>query len=184
MVAAGTLMVNPGFIINLGWLLSFASFSGIMILGPVFQKMFYGNHKPGFLAGVVLTTVAATLMTLPIALYYYGQISLISVVANLLILPTLPYAMGLVFLTGACAEIPGVEIVVSFLATKLLDFHILVVNFFGERKEFLIQTDTYQPWAFLIYGIIILSFGIRFFRKSKRRKMGNKEKQKCDRIKA
>ncbi|MBQ3320992.1 ComEC/Rec2 family competence protein [Candidatus Saccharibacteria bacterium] len=159
-VMAFTLMLNPNYLINLGWLLSFASYGGIMILGPRLARFFYGEKKPGFISSIVLTTIAATLMTLPITLYYYGQLSLISVLANLLILPTLPYAMGLVFLTGVFMGVSGLEIVISFLATKLLDFHIFVVNFFGEQKQFLIEIKPYNGLVFLIYGLIIILIGM------------------------
>lgn len=156
LVAAGTLLINPNFVINLGWLLSFASFAGIMILGPKFTKFCYGEKKPGFVAETIITTIAATVMTLPIILYYYGTVSLISVVANLLILPTLPYAMGLVFLVGVVAGMPGVETVVAFVATKLLDFHIGVVGFFGEMRSFLVEIEPYQSWVFGIYLLVFI----------------------------
>ena len=154
MVMALTLVIDPSFVTNLGWLLSFASFGGIMILGPRLTKFFYGERKPGFVGATVLTTLAATLMTLPITLYYFGQVSLISVVANLLILPTLPWAMGLTFLTGVFAGMPVVEMVVSFLTVKLLDFHILVVETFGEWTQFLVKIPPYQVGVFWIYGLI------------------------------
>ena len=163
-VAAGTLLVNPMFIINLGWLLSFASFAGIMILGPRLTKFFYGEKKPGFVAEIIITTLAATLMTLPIILYYYGTVSLVSVVANLLILPTLPYAMGLVFLSGAVVGVPFLETAVGWLATKLLDFHIAVVEFFGGMKSFLIEIEPYQAWVFLIYLVIFVPLVIGLIR--------------------
>lgn len=165
MVAAFTLILNPMFIINLGWLLSFASFSGIMILGPRWTKFFYGEKKPGFIAEIIITTIAATAMTLPIILYFYGTMSLISVIANLLILPTLSYAMGLVFLTGVFAGVPGIEVIISFLATKLLDFHIMVVNFFGEMKSFMIKIEPYQTFVFLIYIIIFVPLLIGLMRR-------------------
>ena len=122
--AAGTLLINPDFIVNLGWLLSFASFIGIMVLGPRLTQFFYGEKKPGMIASTVLATISATLMTLPITLFYFGQISLVNVFANLLILPTLPYAMGLVFFTGVLAGVPVFSDFVEFFTTKLLDFHI------------------------------------------------------------
>ena len=156
MVAAFTLLLNPMFLINLGWLLSFASFGGIMILGPKFTKFFYGEKKPGFVAETIITTLSATLMTLPITLYYYGMISLISVVANLLILPTLSWAMGMVFVVGVVSGLPLVETAVSFGATKLLDFHIAVVNFFGEMKSFVVEIPQYQPLVFGIYILILV----------------------------
>ena len=154
MVAAFTLVINPELIINLGWLLSFSSFGGIMILGPKLTKYFYGEKKPGFIGETVLTTIAATLMTLPITLFYFGQVSLISVVANLLILPTLAYAMGLVFLTGVLAGIWDVGTVVAFIATKLLEFHIFVVDFLGQMTQFLVKIEPYQVRVFGLYGVI------------------------------
>ena len=131
---AFTLMLNPMFLINLGWLLSFASYAGIMILGPRLIEFFYGVKKPGFIASTILVTISATLMTLPISLYFYGTLSLISVLANLLILPTLSAAMGCVFMAGVVAGIPGVEQLVGYVATKILDFHIIVIEFFGGMK--------------------------------------------------
>ena len=155
MVAAFTLVLNPNFIVELGWVLSFASYAGIMMLGPRLTEFFYGEKKPGFISSIVLTTISATLMTLPITLYFFGTVSLISVLANLLILPTLPYAMGLVFLTGVFAGMPIVDETIAFLATKLLDFHILVVEFFGAQKSFLIQISPGNALVFLGYGFIL-----------------------------
>ena len=147
-------MMNPMFLINLGWLLSFASFGGIMIVGPRLTRFFYGNKKPNAVAEIIITTISATIMTLPIILYYYGMVSLISVVANLLILPTLPYAMGLVFLTGVVIGIPWVETVMAWCAKMILDFHIMIVNFYGGMNELLVKIPPYQWQVFLIYLVI------------------------------
>ena len=156
MIAALTLMIEPMFLTSLGWLLSFASYIGIMMLGPGLTKFFYGEKKPGFLASVVLTTLAATLMTLPITLYYFGQVSIISVVANLLILPTLPYVMGATFVTGIVSGVPFLSSVAGFLAEKILDFHILVVEFFSGMEQFVIRVEPYEPRMFLLYLVILV----------------------------
>lgn len=162
MVASITLMMDPTFINNLSWLLSFASYVGIMMLGPRLTKFFYGEKKPGFFASVILTTIAATLMTLPITLYYFGQVSIISILANLLILPTLSIAMGLVFLSGCLAKVPGVNLAVGFFTAKVLDYHIWVVEFFGSMEQFLIKIDPYEPKVYLLYIIILLPFLVGF----------------------
>ena len=167
MVAAVTLMMNPLFLNSLGWILSFASYIGIMIIGPLIVKFFYGAKKPGFVASTVMMTVAATMMTLPVTLYYFGQVSIISVMANLLILPTLPYAMGLVFLSGVFAGVPLVSVVVGFLAEKILDFHILVVEWFGGMEQFLIRIEPYEPKVFLMYLILIVPCAVWGWRKIK-----------------
>lgn len=164
-VMAITLLINPMFIMNLGWLMSFASYGGIMILGPRLTKYYYGTRKPGFIGSTIMTTLCATVMTLPITLYYYGQLSLISVFANLLILPTLPFAMGLVFMTGLLAGIPGIEMVISFLATKILEFHVAVVEFFGGMKGFMVEIKPYQAWVFALYIVVLGFLGYGFWKK-------------------
>ncbi len=166
-VAAVTLVINPMFIIDLGWLLSFASFAGIMILGPKFATFFYGEERPKFIASSVLSTITATLMTFPITLYYFGTLSLISVIANLLILPTLSLAMGATFLTGVVADIPFLNSLVGFLTTKILDFHIFVVDLLALQKSFLIEIDPYQPWVFIFYIPIALLLFYSFFKNRK-----------------
>ena len=169
LVAAVTLIINPMFIINLGWLLSFASFTGIMILGPKLATFFYGDRQPKFIASTILTTIAATLATLPITLYFFGTLSLISVLANLLILPTLPAAMGLTFLTGLTSDIPTVNTATAFLTEKLLDFHIATVDFFASAKSFLVEIDPYQPQVFLLYLPILAILVVSFFRHRKQK---------------
>lgn len=155
LVAAITLVINPMYIIDLGWLLSFASFAGIMILSPKLSSFFFGDSQPKFIASTILVTVSATLMTLPITLYYFGTVSLISILANLLVLPTLPIAMGLTFLTGSLADVPLVNDGVSFLASKMLSFHITVVDVLAEAKSFLVEIEPYQNWVFLLYLPIV-----------------------------
>ena len=66
-------------------------------------------------------------------------------------MPTLSYVMGLVFLTGVLAGVPMIEGLISFLATKLLDFHIFVVNLFGVMKQFLVEIPPYSYYVFGIY---------------------------------
>ena len=141
-----------------------------MILGPRLTGFFYGEKKPGFFGSTIITTVSATLMTLAITLYYYGTISFISVIANLLILPTLSYAMSLVFLTGVFSGVPFIEMFFSFLSTKLLDFHILVVNFFAGMKSFLVQIPTYQGLVFSFYVVIVGFLLFDFYKNKKKRK--------------
>ena len=75
--------------------------------------------------------------------------------------------MGLVFLTGVVAGIPGVRTFVSFLATKLLDFHIMVVEFFGAQKSFIVTIDPYQPQVFLIYGLVLIPVILGLLRRRK-----------------
>jgi competence protein ComEC len=125
------------------------------------------------MGSMIIATVAATIMTLPIILYHYGMVSLISVVANLLILPTLPYAMGLVFLTGVFAGMPVISAVISWGAEMLLKYHIMIVSWFGEMQQFLVEIPKYQMWVFGIYVLVFVILIMVIFGKYRKRSCYN-----------
>lgn len=155
MAAAITLLINPGYILDLGWLLSFAAFAGVMLLAPLMTVYFYGEKKPNFVAGVVMETLAAQICCLPIVLYASGSFSIVSVVANVLILPTVPVVMLLSFLAGGLAFIPPLAGVIGWMANVLLSFHIGVVEFFGSLEWALVEVPAQNPIVFLGYAVIV-----------------------------
>lgn len=159
LVAAITLIYNPFYLTDLSWLLSFSAFSGIMILAPLLIKAFYGQKKPGFISSTLITSIATTLTCTPILLFFFGQISLISVLANILILPTVSIAMGLTFFTGIFSFfLPAIADFVGFLARTIIHYQIEVANFFASSRYFLIQTEKNNPLVFLLYIPVIVVF--------------------------
>lgn len=158
LVAAMTLWYKPDYLIDLGWLLSFASFAGIMILGPLVEKVFYAEKSPGIVGGTVLETVSASLLCTPILLFFFGKVSLISLAANVLILPTISLVMVLVFVTGV-VDLVGLGLVAEILrsaAALVLKYHLWVIDFFGKRKEFLFEMKKEQVLVLLLYVPIIV----------------------------
>ncbi|MBQ6127915.1 ComEC/Rec2 family competence protein [Candidatus Saccharibacteria bacterium] len=173
LVAAVTIIYDPFYITDLAWLLSFLSFSAILVLAPAIVKFLYGkDRKPNFLFSTLISSLAAALLTLPVLLYYFGQISLISVFANLLILPTVSIAMGLTFLTGIFALfLPHLATLFGSLATIILSYQITVANFFGEQKVFLLSIDQNNTLVFLLYlPLIVVIFTTLIYKKLKHKK--------------
>ena len=176
---AATLLINPLYIIDLGWLLSFASFIGILIIAPILTEFFYGRKlkkKPNKVAEIIIASVAAMAMCAPISIYYFGSISAIAVVANLLILPTIPLVMGLTFLTGLVGFLPSfflfdwLRFVVVKITTFLLDYHLAVVEFFSKQTSFILTLPKENPWVFLFYLPIVMLVAIYYAKRAKRRK--------------
>lgn len=65
--AAVTVAVNPSYVWgDLGWLLSFGAFAGVMILAPVATAYLYGKEKVPFVGQLLIETVSAQIATLPI----------------------------------------------------------------------------------------------------------------------
>lgn len=136
--AAVTVMINPSFAWNdLGWQLSFAAFAGVMILAPLLQRYFYGETAPGTVRQIVGETVAAFIMTLPILIVTFGQISNVAILANVLVLPFVPFAMLLTFVAGVGAMIlPGWAEMIGLPAQWLLGYMIYVADYLAKL-----------PWA-------------------------------------
>lgn len=168
-VAALTLLLSPTNLLNLGWQLSFASFFGILVVAPRLTKFLYGGKKPPWLASMLVTSLSTSLICTPLLIFSFGTFSLLSFVANLIILPTLPYAMLLVFLSGATSSLSFLAMPISTLATLLLNFHITVINFLSTKTALIFELPAGDPRIFLIYLPIIFCLAINPLRKFIRR---------------
>ena len=171
-----TLLINPLFALDLGWELSFASFTGIMIIAPILKRFFYGQKKPGLVAETLIASIAATVMCAPILLYYFGSISLISLVANLLILPTIPFAMGMTFLTGLSGFLPAfflfdwLRFVVVKITTLVLDYHLFVMEFFARQTSFIVTIPKGDARVYILYIVVLALVVVELVRQRKRRR--------------
>ena len=160
LVIAGTLVYDPTSLNDLGWQLSFGSFFGLLIIGPKLKKFFFGEREPGFIGETIFSSLAAGIAVLPILLYSFGSVSLISIVMNLLILPTISPVMGLTFTVGMGAMLLGdkSQIItwIAELTKAILDYHIGMINLLGSFEFFLVKVPKNNPMLWLIYAPILL----------------------------
>jgi len=130
LAASATVLWNPSYAWgDIGWLLSFAAFGGVMILAPLLRAYFYGEQKPSVVAQILGETVAAQLLTAPIILVVFGQFSVIAIISNLIVVPFVPLAMLLTLMAGLGAlAAPAAAIIVGWPAQLLLEAMVWVVN--------------------------------------------------------
>ncbi|MDO4684423.1 MAG: ComEC/Rec2 family competence protein [Candidatus Saccharibacteria bacterium] len=128
--AAISVLVQPSYIWgDVGWLLSFAAFAGVMLCAPVLQSYFFGDAKPGALRQIVGETLSAQVYTAPIILVMFGTFSNVALLANILVLPLVPLAMVMVAVTGlASLWIPMAAGVVAWPTQALLQYMTMVVD--------------------------------------------------------
>jgi competence protein ComEC len=87
-------LINPLYIAyDIGFQLSFLAVIGLIIYGQVFKSYTEGIPSLGILP-MIGETLFAQILVLPILIYYFGQISIISILANILIVPIIPLAMA------------------------------------------------------------------------------------------
>lgn len=132
LLAGAVLAVASPFVVryDVGFQLSLFSTFGLMYLSPKLTDAF--KFVPGALGlrESITSTVAATLVTLPIVALQFSSFSLLSPIANLLVLPWLPYAM----FSGFFAAILPVPAHLPFLAAAdtLLSLPLLVIHQLSE----------------------------------------------------
>ncbi|HEX6461897.1 MAG TPA: ComEC/Rec2 family competence protein [Candidatus Saccharimonadales bacterium] len=93
LVMAITALAYPPFLQDLGWWLSFSAFAGIMIVAPLLIERLYKTKRPSLLTQIAIETMVAEIMTLPIILLVFGNLSLLGIIANVLVGPLIPLAM-------------------------------------------------------------------------------------------
>lgn len=173
-VMAATALYNPVYLWgDLGWWLSFAAFAGIMIVSPLIIERFWGKGQPSFLGQIAIEALVAQLMTLPIIMLVFGNVSLLGVVANVLVVPLVPFAMLAVAVAGFAAMlVPVVAAFVAVPAQAVLSLIVSIINLL-ER----VPNATHQVYidmtglviAYLVIAIITAILWSRLSRERKRR---------------
>ena len=165
--AALTVVINPSYAWgDIGWLLSFTSFIGVIMLAPLLQSYFWGDSKPGNIRQVFVETLSAQALTLPIIAYVFGQYSPLSLVANVLILPLIPIAMALTAVAGLAGVIlPVGQQIVGLPAEFVLRYMTAVVNYLAQLP--LASAEIVFTFTTVIVSYIaIFTFMLHMWRKT------------------
>lgn len=127
--AAVTGLINPIYVWgDLGWYLSFLAFSGILILAPLVKQRLFGKHEQPFVRSLIIETLAAQIMTLPVIMLVFGTVSLLAIPANLLVAPLIPLAMLLTLMGGVGQLLlPAIGAWIAWPASILTGWIMLVV---------------------------------------------------------
>jgi len=118
------LLFNPLWIRDVGFQLSFTAIIGINYLYPIFYQYI---KIPKFFRQIISMSLAAQIFTLPLVLYSFGYISLISPITNLLIIPILPLLLIFGILTALF------KFIFIFPTYILLEYVFSIINLFNFR---------------------------------------------------
>ena len=159
--------INPHTLWDVGFQLSFAATLGLIVLAPPLQARAESllsrllpttRLKPAlaFLNDALLLTLAAQITTLPLVVYTFGRLSLVSLLANLLILWVQPYIMiggGLATFAGLFTL--GVGRVVAWLPWLGLAWTVGVVETMADLPHAAIEVGHFSITAlWLYYGLL------------------------------
>ena len=176
LAAALMVALEPRVLTRVSFQLSFAAMMGIAIyyevlsdriaewlrLGPEREDWWAASLRG--LAGAVGITVAATLATTPLVMFYFGRVSLVGLPATLLSMPALPLALiahGATALVGTLSE--TVAIPFGWIAWILSGYITGVTSLFSGLPIASVETGEMAHrfiWAYyaVMTGIVVLLY--------------------------
>ncbi len=166
------LLINPLLLRwDIGFQLSFLATLGIIMLAPFWEKVFIKKHKALGLTEILFLTISAQIFVLPIILYNFKILSLVSVPANLLILLIVPITMLLVFLTAISGFIFGpLSLVFAWLAFLPLKYEVWIINTLADLGWASRSVENFH-WLWVVVWYLILMAAVYVIRKKLKIKM-------------
>lgn len=159
------LLVNPNWLFNLSFQLSFLATMGVIVVSPILEKLF--NRFPEILKQDLAVTIGAQLMVIPVIVQNFHQLSLVSVITNILVGWTVPFIMigGVILLIlGSVVHILGQ--LCALILNILLTYFVYIVKFFSSLPfawEY-VGEQVWIVWAgyYLVLGGILMTINRKF----------------------
>lgn len=152
------ILINPKILrFDIGFQLSFAATLGLIYFSPFFNRVFQ-TEKPSFLnwRQVVATTFSAQLAVLPLLIFRFGYISLISPLVNVLIISLIPYTMLLGFIAVILSYLhTWLGIIVGVFPYLFLYFEILIIKIFS---RFSLATINFGGFSEIVFWVVVIFF--------------------------
>ena len=153
------LLVNPQDLFTASFQMSFLATLGIIYLYPKINKIFK-NIKNKFLKNlwsVAAVTLSAQIALVPVLLFYFGKISIISMLANILIVPVIGFVVGLSYIFYLSTVISSyLADGFSIILTAILKIILFIIDFFSSLKFSIVDTPKPNIFEIIIYYLSII----------------------------
>lgn len=140
---------------DIGWYLSFLAFFGVLVIAPLITKRISSKQKPKVVLAVLIETIAAQVMTIPIIMYVFGRVSTFSIVANLLVVPFVPIAMLLSLFAGLAGMwLPAFSGYIALPAKLILNYMLAIATYFAHIPHVVIERSISMTQMFYMYAVL------------------------------
>lgn len=157
-VAAATAVFNPMYIwSDLGWYLSFFAFAGILIVAPLVTAYLYRRRSPSSFEQLVLETLCAEVMALPLIAFAFGTIPVFGLASNVLVAPFIPAAMAFVAAAGVAGMVlHSLAAVLALPAMILIGYMVAVVEWIARLPMAQYEFDL-GLWMIVLWYLLVTS---------------------------
>jgi competence protein ComEC len=151
------LALNPFLIYDIGFQLSFLAAAGINYLTPFLNRKLKRIPKGFGIRNILSMTFSAQIFVLPLLLYHFGYLPLISPLSNLLILPFVPFILALGFFGVILGLIFfPLSLFIFFPLSLPLAYIIFLSNLFAKISFFGIDTKISLALVIIYYFFLFL----------------------------
>lgn len=160
LVLAATIMllINPKLLRDdIGFQLSFLAVLSLLYVLPFISDKLSRLPSLGKVKEIFIVTISAQVLTMPLIVYYFGRMSLVSPLVNILVLPALPFIMvlGMVAILLALV-VPSVSSILFWPAWVLIEYLIRVVEFFSNYQASALDINNVN--SSLVVGFYLIVF--------------------------
>lgn len=156
LTASLMLLINPKWILDLSFQLSFLATFGVIVVAPVFLK--YLKNLP-FLGQDLGVTLGAQAMVTPVIASNFHQFSLVSVFANMLVLWTVAPIMilgSLMILVDLVWQ--GGAQILAFFTNAFLAYFIYIIQFFAHLPNAWVYVGEFNWLVWVGYYLVLAGF--------------------------
>jgi len=148
------IFITPSVIADIGFQLSFMSTAGMLLIMPILPTL-PSMPVVRLVKEDLAATLAAQIASMPLLLYYFHSLGLLSVIVNVLVLWTIPPLMIIGSIAGVVAILSApLAGVVALLALPLLSYFMAVIHLFASISPVL-QVESVPVSLVLGYYFIV-----------------------------
>lgn len=167
LTASLILFFNPLLLFrDMGFELSFLAVIGIIYFSPIFSEWLKG--APDFLGlkKILAMTLAAQVLTMPLSVFYFGNVPFLSLAVNLVFVPFLPLILGLGIILVLIGFIfPLASGIIGIIAGAILDSLLAVVDLFVSLPAGYFHIKEISFLAVVICYAFLFFFGYKIRKK-------------------
>ncbi|QES90806.1 ComEC/Rec2 family competence protein [Rhizosphaericola mali] len=160
------LLIDPNWLWNIGFLLSYSSLVGILLWSPILEKWLkVENPILQFFMKMIAITLAAQLGTIPIVLYCFHQFPIWFLFFNIWMVPLSSVGIFLLLSILLFSKIPIISDAIIFFSKYVLQWMNWLAIYSNDLPISVWKLKINWEQAIVLYGIIGLSYCMVIFRK-------------------
>ena len=161
------LLVNPYFIFQIGFQLSYLAVFAIVTIQPKLFKLWQPKFKIAkYFWSLFTVSIAAQIGVVPLSLFYYHQFPGLFFLSNLVVLPVLGLILGLGILVILLALLNQLPDILAEIYGNLIGLMNKFIAWVAGKEDFVFTNIHFNIWQNLSAYLLIFCFILLIYRKN------------------